>query len=150
MRLLVLAACFLPATVFAQEPAGRTPGQRLSVLVRARDTRDSSQQTRLDVRFEGGLFAGMRPAPGQPGELRLEGEGGVATAPVLLYVGDQAGAVTFTAASGAELELVAPRNAGAAGQLYARGRTVRVVRDSATGHLRAEGTPRAGARPPRR
>ena len=114
---------------------GAAGAQTVHALVR---TAEGTQPVVTAVAVSGRLFTALGVAPGpdgqRVGEVRLSGPGGTATTPASLAVGEQAGAVTFSAPrDGPELELTVPGTT-----LRARGRVVRLVRDRAGRPLRAE------------
>jgi hypothetical protein len=134
MRLLaaVSLACF-PAVLAAQSSASSSPAPT-HALVRSAD---ATRPVTMQVEVSGGLLTGLGVAPGadgrRVGSIRLSGPGGTATTPAALEVGAEPGVVSFRApAAGPDIELTLPTGA------IARGRVVRLVRDSVTRALHVE------------
>lgn len=121
--LLVLAVLAL-AVVPAALPSASTE-RTSTVTVRSAD---EARVASMRVEVSGAFFAGLGPAADTSGRVigrvRLGHDGGTATTPAALSVGDALGSVTFSApTAGPELEVVAPNTP------RVRGHVVRVFRD---------------------
>lgn len=128
------ALAALPITSFAQ-PSTSEPASVAQVMVRSVD---AAQPVTMRVEMRGALFAGLGPAPGADGKrvgrVQLTGAGGTATTPAALDLSAQAGIVTFQAPpQGPDIQLTLVGTGATA-----RGRVVRVVRDSVTRRVHVE------------
>jgi hypothetical protein len=131
------ALLLFSATLAAQDVDKKPNLEPMFAKVRSAD---STQRVTMHVSSKGQLFESLDVAEGEVGSVSLKGGSGTATGVVVAELTTRPGALTFSSAlNGPDLEVtVWPRSGAAVPRLWARGRTVRVVRDSSTGGLRVE------------
>lgn len=125
------------ATLAAQDAEKKSTLEPMRAEIRSADP---SQHVTMRVSIKGQLSQKLGVANGEVGSLSLNGNAGLATGVIVAELATEPGALTFSSGlTGPDLEIkIWPASGAPTPRLWARGRTVRVVRDSSTGGLRVE------------
>ena len=132
MRSLLSALALASAAIPAAAPQHQTPRHLVQFQILSPD---ATRPVTAHVRLTGNVLYALGAARA-PGRVVLSGDTGSVTTPGLLEVRQAAGAISFQTAPGdPEVVLIAAASPDQRSELYARGHSVRVGRDS-SGRLR--------------